>query len=247
MAAVQILLPMAGDGTRFGAVGELRPKPLIHVAGRPMLCWALENLPDVTPLNPVQMIVRKDHIDQFPELTEVLSGCGIPHQLCLIEGPTPSPLHTIANAADLLLPGHPVMILNCDQFLADPIHSEVAQFLNSSAAAAAFTLDSAAPDYIHMEVNRAGDVLKVMGRGSVAAAAAAGIYLFRSAQLLFSAIQALLAAPARREHCVTDVLTQLLHTGQPVMALPLGKPGQRFHSLGTPALVDQFAAQSLYS
>lgn len=247
MAAVQIVLPLAGDGTRFGAVGEQRPKPLIHVAGRPMLCWALENLPGVTPLNPVRMVVRKDHIDQFPELTEVLSGCGVPHQLCQIEGPTPSPLHTIAKVADFLHPEQPVMIINCDQYLAEPVLSEVEMFLSSSAAAAAFSLESSSADYIHMAVNRSGEVLNVMGRGSFDAPAAAGIYLFRSAELLLTGIQSLLAAPSSREHCVTDLLTWLLATGQRVMALPLGSPGSRFHSLGTPTLVDQFAAHPIYS
>lgn len=247
MTSVQILLPMAGDGTRFAAVGEQRPKPLIQVAGKPMLYWALENLPQVTEHNPVRMIIREDHMAQFPEFGEALSRCGVPHQLCQIEGPTPSPLHTIAKVADFLNPEQPVMILNCDQYLAEPVLPEVEKFLSSSASGAAFTLETSSPDYIHMGVNGFGEVMNMMGRGSFAAPAAAGIYLFRSAELLFSGIQALLAAPSRREHCVTDLLTWLMGTKQRVLALPLGTPGSRFHSLGTPALVDQFAAHPIYS
>lgn len=247
MTAVQIILPMAGDGTRFGAVGERRPKPLIEIAGKPMFFWALENLPVVSAENPVRMVIRKDHIKNFPEFGDMLSNCQVAHQVCEIAGPTPSPLHTIAQAADFLDPEEPVLILNCDQYLAEPIDEEIASFLGSTAAAAAFTLETSSPDYIHLAVNRSGEITEVLGRGSFAAPSAAGLYLFRSAGLLFSCIQSRLGSASSREPCVTDLLEWLIGNGQLVQALPLGSPGERFHSLGTPALVGQFASHPINS
>ena len=41
---VTILIPMAGEGARFRDVGFVKPKPVIDVAGKPMIIWVVENI-----------------------------------------------------------------------------------------------------------------------------------------------------------------------------------------------------------
>ena len=40
---VNVLVPMAGEGSRFKSVGFQRPKPFIDVGGRPMIEWVFDN------------------------------------------------------------------------------------------------------------------------------------------------------------------------------------------------------------
>ena len=42
---MNIVMPMAGRGSRFADVGYALPKPLIDVRGRPMYAWAMDSLP----------------------------------------------------------------------------------------------------------------------------------------------------------------------------------------------------------
>ena len=42
---MNIVMPMAGRGSRFVEVGHTVPKPLIDVRGRPMYAWAMDSLP----------------------------------------------------------------------------------------------------------------------------------------------------------------------------------------------------------
>ena len=42
---MNVVIPMAGLGSRFRQAGFERPKPLIPVEGRPMYAWAVESLP----------------------------------------------------------------------------------------------------------------------------------------------------------------------------------------------------------
>ena len=42
---MNIVMPMAGRGSRFANVGITTPKPLIDVLGRPMYAWATQSLP----------------------------------------------------------------------------------------------------------------------------------------------------------------------------------------------------------
>ena len=45
MTGVNLVMPMAGRGSRFAQVGIRTPKPLIDVRGRPMYAWATDSLP----------------------------------------------------------------------------------------------------------------------------------------------------------------------------------------------------------
>lgn len=42
---MNVVMPMAGRGSRFAQVGVQVPKPLIDVRGRPMYSWAMDSLP----------------------------------------------------------------------------------------------------------------------------------------------------------------------------------------------------------
>ena len=41
---INIVIPMAGAGSRFAKAGYLKPKPFIDVLGKPMICHVLDNL-----------------------------------------------------------------------------------------------------------------------------------------------------------------------------------------------------------
>ncbi len=45
MKTMNIVVPMAGLGSRFSDAGYSLPKPLIDVLGRPMYAWAVDSLP----------------------------------------------------------------------------------------------------------------------------------------------------------------------------------------------------------
>ena len=44
-SGVNIVMPMAGRGSRFSDVGHTVPKPMIDVKGKPMYAWAMDSLP----------------------------------------------------------------------------------------------------------------------------------------------------------------------------------------------------------
>ena len=63
---INIVIPMAGQGSRFTKAGYEKPKPFIDVAGKPMIVRVLENLayPDARYI----LIARKEHIEKEAEL-----------------------------------------------------------------------------------------------------------------------------------------------------------------------------------
>ena len=41
---INIVIPMAGRGSRFASAGFELPKPLIDVMGKPMIDWVIDNI-----------------------------------------------------------------------------------------------------------------------------------------------------------------------------------------------------------
>ncbi len=63
---INIVIPMAGQGSRFAKAGYEKPKPFIDVDGKPMIVRVLENLayPDARYI----LIARREHIEKEAEL-----------------------------------------------------------------------------------------------------------------------------------------------------------------------------------
>ena len=60
---INIVIPMAGLGSRFSDAGYENPKPFIDVAGKPMIERVLDNLsaPGVRFI----LLVREEHIENY--------------------------------------------------------------------------------------------------------------------------------------------------------------------------------------
>ena len=59
---MNILIPMAGEGSRFKSAGYTFPKPLIEVNGKPMIQCVVENLDfDANYI----FLVRAEHLDKY--------------------------------------------------------------------------------------------------------------------------------------------------------------------------------------
>ena len=63
---INIVIPMAGQGSRFAKAGYEKPKPFIDVDGKPIIVRVLENLayPDARYI----LIARREHIEKEAEL-----------------------------------------------------------------------------------------------------------------------------------------------------------------------------------
>ena len=63
---INIVIQMAGAGSRFAQAGYEKPKPFIDVAGKPMIVRVLENLayPDARYI----LIAKKEHLQKEKEL-----------------------------------------------------------------------------------------------------------------------------------------------------------------------------------
>ena len=72
MNAINIVIPMAGLGSRFASIGYDKPKPFIDVKGKPMIVRVLENLnyPNANYI----LIARKEHLEREKVLVKQIQN-----------------------------------------------------------------------------------------------------------------------------------------------------------------------------
>jgi len=111
---VNVVIPMAGNGTRFAQEGYVLPKPLIDVQGVPMIQRVVENLGiDGQYI----FIVRQEHLVSYADLRHLLDkiapGCIIVPTNGVTQGATSS----VLLAAPYIDNDTNLVIANSDQFL----------------------------------------------------------------------------------------------------------------------------------
>ena len=111
---INIVIPMAGAGSRFAKAGYEKPKPFIDVAGKPMIVRVLENLayPDARYI----LIARKEHIEKEKKLVTQIekefNAVFIP-----IDKLTEGTACTVLYARKYINNDEPLLIANSDQIV----------------------------------------------------------------------------------------------------------------------------------
>jgi dTDP-glucose pyrophosphorylase len=114
MSSINIVIPMAGAGSRFANAGYNKPKPFIDVQGKPMIVRVLENLSCKNAK--YILIARDEHIRLERELVkEIEQGYDVVfHPIGhLTEGAACTVLH----AREFINNDEPMIIANSDQIV----------------------------------------------------------------------------------------------------------------------------------
>ena len=113
---LQIVVPMAGRGSRFANAGFAIPKPLIPVGGRPMIQWVIDNIRPQRAHH-FTFICLAEHLEKYPkvpaELRRICPGCDLVPVNAVTEGAA----CTVLLAKEIINSDDPLMIANSDQIV----------------------------------------------------------------------------------------------------------------------------------
>lgn len=113
MNQINILIPMAGLGSRFADAGYAKPKPLIDVAGVPMIKRVVDSLGiDGHYI----FVVQKQHSVQY-HLLDVLDEISPNCKVVEIDGNTDGAARTTLAAKEFIDSEIPLVIANSDQIV----------------------------------------------------------------------------------------------------------------------------------
>ena len=172
---LNVLIPMAGAGSRFQSAGYTFPKPLVEVEGKPMIQAVVENL-NVTA-NFIY-IVQQEHFLQYNLgylLNLITPGC----KIVQINGLTEGAACTTLLAKNLIDSSKPLLIANSDQIVNWNSSETIYGFDKENADGGIVTFESTHPKWSYVKLNEQGLVSEVAEKKPISKIATVGIYYWR--------------------------------------------------------------------
>lgn len=167
---MNIVVPMAGAGSRFEKAGYSFPKPLIEVKGQPMIAKVVENL-DLQ--GTYIFLVQKAHYDQYnleSLLKMIAPGC----KIVQIDGVTEGAACTVLKAKEFIDNDEQLIIANSDQWIKWNSFETISSF--NDADGGILTFKSVHPKHSFAKVNGYGFVTEVAEKNPISSDATVGIY-----------------------------------------------------------------------
>ncbi len=239
---IHIVVPMGGEGRQFAERGYTFPKPLVEVAGQPLVEIVVRNL---TPREPHQFVFvcRQEHVQGFA-LGDVLRLIAPDCRLVTMGQPTAGALCSVLLGMEYLPQDDELLIANADQYIDVPVDEFLAAARVGQWDGYVMTFPNTHPRWSYVR-EEDGQVVAVAEKQPISRNATAGLYYFRRGSDFVRGAERMLLknASVSGEFYVAPVYNELILAGRRVGHFPISA-GQ-MHGLGTPEEVQRFEASAL--
>jgi NDP-sugar pyrophosphorylase family protein len=237
--SVQVVIPMAGLGSRFSKAGYVKPKPFIDVDGATMIERVMDNLS--IDGGRFVLIARREHLEAEPA---VVDGLLVRGDLVFspIDFVTEGAACTVLTARAHLDLDAPLVIANCDQIVdfdfADFLRDAERRDLDGSILC--FRDRDRDPKWSFARTNEDGHVVEVKEKVAISDLATVGIYHFRRAGEFIDAALDMITANDRsnNEFYVCPVYNYLQRRGARIGVYEI--EAAAMHGIGTPSDLDSY-------
>ncbi|EAH6719261.1 lipopolysaccharide biosynthesis protein [Campylobacter jejuni] len=237
---MNIVIPMAGLGSRFAKAGFDKPKPFIDVLDKPMIVRVLENLKykDARYI----LIARKEHLTKEKKLVDEIKN-NFNVEFIPIDKLTEGTACTVLYARKYINNDTPLMIANSDQI----VDINIADFINDSFKRG---LDGSILTFIDKEKNPKWSfaklnndlVVEVKEKEAISEFATVGIYFFNKGKIFVeSAIDMIIENDrVNNEFYTCPVYNYAIKSGAKIGIYNIDF--SKMHGIGTPEDLEIFKA-----
>ena len=231
---MNVLIPMAGAGSRFEKAGYTFPKPLIDVRGKPMIQWVVDNLNVEAKYI---FIVQKSHFEKY-NLKDTLNNFCPNNEIVQIEGITDGAACTTLLAKDFINNNEPLIIANSDQFVEWESDEFIYSCTASNVDANILTFKSTHPKWSYVKVNEIGNVVEVAEKKPISDIATVGIYYWKNGSDYVKYAEQMISKNIRvnNEFYVCPVFNEAINDNKKVKTHNI----EKMWGLGTPEDLEYF-------
>lgn len=174
-SSMNILIPMAGAGSRFSQAGYTFPKPLIEIWGKPMIQVVVENIN--IQANYIY-VVQKQHYEKFNlkyMLNFITPGC----KIVLVESLTEGAACTTLLAKEHINNDNPLLIANSDQYVCWDSCDFSYFMTNNDCDGGILTFKNTHPKWSYLKINEENNVVDIREKQVISDMATVGVYYWR--------------------------------------------------------------------
>ena len=225
---LNVLIPMAGAGSRFEQAGYTFPKPLIDVKGRPMIQVVTDNLN--IKANYIY-VVQKEHREKYnldTLLDLITPGCKIVE----VDGVTEGAACTALLAKKHIDNDNPLFFANSDQFVEWDSNEFMYKMNETEADGGIVTFKATHPKWSFAKIDEQGLVTEVAEKNPISDLATVGFYYWKNGSDFVKYAEEMIEKDIRvnNEFYVCPVFNQAIQDGKQIRTFDING----MWGLGTP-------------
>ena len=236
MRPLHIIMPMAGEGSRFLKEGWTTPKPLIELHGLPLFKRAIGSVSiDGIPMK-YSFIVRQEHIDKY-KIDEQIKAILPQANIFSVLKTTRGAVETCLMAESVIADEDGVIVMDCDLKFRSKRFLEILKDilslpLEEAEGGALVSFESNEPRYSYAALDEDGFVTRTAEKEVISNHALCGAYFFSTGKRFKQIAHKLLNEPEfkKPEYYVSLLYNYLLADGEKVQLATM----EEYYSYGTP-------------
>jgi len=231
---MNVLIPMAGAGSRFAQAGYTFPKPLIEVEGKPMIEVVVDNLNMEAHFI---FIVQKDHYEKY-NLKYLLNLIAPNCDIVQVDGITEGAACTTLLAKEFINNDEPLVIANSDQYVEWNSNECMYAFSADQIDGGILTFEAHHPKWSYARVGDDGFVAEVAEKKVISTDATVGIYYWKQGSDYVKYAEQMIEKNIRvnNEFYVCPVFNEAIGDGKKIRV----KQVENMWGIGTPEDLEYF-------
>jgi dTDP-glucose pyrophosphorylase len=234
---VNIVIPMAGLGSRFRVANYKKAKPFITIQEKAMIMHVLDNLAmeDAT----YYLIALKHHIEEEPFIfNDIKNKSNV--VIIPIDSITEGPACTALYAREYINNANPLLIANCDQIVDMRISDFISDAISRNLDGSILTFYSTENKWSYAKINENQMVIEVKEKEVISEFATVGIYYFKEGREFVNSGIDMIVRNERvnQEFYVTPIYSHMIAKKQKIGIYNIDQ--SQMHGTGTPEDLEQY-------
>ena len=242
MRHLHIIMPMAGEGSRFANAGWTTPKPLIELHGEPLFKHAISSVTADGIQMKYSFIVRQEHIDKYG-IDKGIKAFLPEANIFSVMKTTRGAVETCLMAESTIADDDAVIVMDCDLEFRSARFIEIIKEilslpLEEANGGALVSFESDQPKYSYAEVGKDGLVIRTAEKEMISSHALCGAYFFSTGKRFKEIAHQLLNEPEfkKPEYYVSLLYNYMLAAGEKVQLAQM----EEYYSYGTPEELQRY-------
>jgi dTDP-glucose pyrophosphorylase len=239
---LNIIVPLSVPSMFFDGADFPYPKPLIEIAGKPMIQYLIDNLATIAEDKRFIFILRDEDCSRYHLDSTVRLLAGNDSIIIRLSQPTQGAACSALLAIDHIGPDQPLLIVNGDQLFDVDLNTYLAQFRARGSDAGVLSFDSVHPRWSYARLENGDDIIECAEKHPVSRHAIAGFYYFaRGADFILATQHAIRKnTSVDGVFYVAPVLNELILLNRKLTALPV--PNSAYHTFYSPKKIEEYEA-----
>ena len=241
---LNIVIPLAGEGSRFKERGYTFPKPLIEINKKPMVQVIVNNVKPKIP-HKFTFICRKEHYDKY-SLRDLLNLIAPKCNIITVNHLTEGAVCTVLLASEYFNNSESLMIANSDQFVDIDINKFIDDSLKRKLDGNILTFSSTHPKWSYAKLDEENLVMEVAEKRPISNHATVGVYFYREGKFFFDGATIMIKKNIRvnNEFYVCPVYNEMILKGHKIGIYEIDS--NKMHGMGTPEDLEKFERTEVF-